>query len=212
MDFIDPKQILQTFGLLGISLVLAAETGLLIGFFLPGDTLLLSAGVFASQGLLQLPTLLPALCLAAIIGDNIGYTIGQKMGKKLFTKKDSLIFNDEYIKKSEAFYEKHGGKTIILARFIPIVRTFAPMIAGATDMKRQKFMLYNVVGALIWVNSITLLGYTLASRIPHLDKYILPVVGLAIVVSFAQPILHILQDKELREKWFALIFKKRRKN
>ncbi len=197
---LDVAQIVQAGGILLIAAIVFAESGLLIGFFLPGDTLLFTAGFFASQGQLNLGWLLFAIIMAAIIGDNVGYTIGRKTGHKIFKKQDGIFFRQEYIAKAEEFYEKHGGKTITIARFVPIVRTFAPVVAGVAKMDRRKFMAYNIAGAVIWGASLTLLGYYLGSRIPHIDKYVLPAVLLATIFTFAPPILHILKDAENRAR------------
>ncbi len=204
----DVAQIVQAGGILLIAAIVFAESGLLIGFFLPGDTLLFTAGFFASQGQLNLGWLLFAIIMAAIIGDNVGYTIGRKTGHKIFKKQDGIFFRQEYIAKAEEFYEKHGGKTITIARFVPIVRTFAPIVAGVGKMDRRKFMAYNIVGAVIWGASLTLLGYYLGSRIPHIDKYILPAVLIATIFTFASPILHILKDAENRAKIMASLKQK----
>lgn len=196
----DVEHIIQSGGLLVIGLIVFAESGLLIGFFLPGDTLLFAAGFFAAQGKLNLFSLLAVLIVAAIVGDNVGYTIGKHSGKRLFKKKDGLFFRHEYIERAEQFYEKHGGKTIILARFVPIVRTFAPMVAGMGNMNRRRFMLFNIVGAFLWSVSITLLGYWLGSKIPNIDKYILPVILLATIFTFSPPLIHVWRDRRKAAK------------
>ncbi|NBU33161.1 DedA family protein [bacterium] len=200
---IDPSHIIQAGGVLLVAFIVFAESGLLIGFFLPGDTLLFTAGFFASQGQLHLGWLLFAIVLAAIIGDNVGYTIGQKTGNKIFKKKDGIFFRQEYIVKAEEFYEKHGGKTITLARFLPIIRTFAPVVAGVGNMNRKKFMMFNIAGALLWGVSITLLGYYLGSKIPNIDKYLLPAVLIATVFTFAPPLIHVFKDAENRKKVYS---------
>ncbi len=145
-SFIDPESIIQSGGVLLVAAIVFAESGLLVGFFLPGDTLLFSAGFFAAQGKLPLGWLLIAIVLAAIIGDNVGYSIGKRTGHKIFKKKDGILFRQEYITRANAFYELHGGKTITLARFVPIVRTFAPVIAGVAHMDRRRFMFFNIIG------------------------------------------------------------------
>lgn len=195
----DIEHIIQSGGILIVSIIVFAESGLLIGFFLPGDTLLFGAGLAASQGELSLPLLIISVVTAAIVGDNVGYSIGRRMGPRLFTKKDGILFRQEYIELADKFYKKHGGKTIIVARFTPIVRTFAPVIAGATKMPRQKFMVYNVVGGILWGAGMPLLGYFVGNRIPGLDKYIeiviLGVVALSILLAF----WHVLKDKKTRQ-------------
>jgi membrane-associated protein len=194
------EHIIQSGGLLLIGLIVFAESGLLIGFFLPGDTLLFAAGFFASQGKLPLLWLLVVLVVAAVIGDNVGYTIGKHTGKRIFRKKDGVLFRHEYIMRAEEFYEKHGGKTIILARFVPIVRTFAPVVAGAGNMDRRRFMIFNIVGAVLWSVSVTMLGFWLGSKIPNIDKYILPVVLLATVFTFSPPLIHVWRDRRKAQR------------
>jgi membrane-associated protein len=207
---INPEHILQSGGVLLVAAIVFAESGLLIGFFLPGDTLLFTAGFFASQDKLPIAWLLIAVVAAAIIGDNVGYTVGRRMGHRIFKKKDGILFRAEYINQAEKFYERHGGKTITIARFVPVVRTFAPIVAGVGKMDRRKFMLFNVVGATVWGAGVTLLGYAFGSRIPNIDKYLLPVVGAAMLLTFCPPLVHILKDAETRSKLFAAILSKLR--
>ena len=201
----NPEHIIHSGGLLLIAIMVFAESGLLVGFFLPGDTLLFSAGFFASQGKLPLLPLLIFTVIAAVVGDNVGYYIGKKTGKHIFTKKDGILFKAEYIKDAQVFYEKHGGKTITLARFIPIVRTFAPVVAGVGEMEQKRFMAFNLVGATAWVVGIIMAGHYLGSRIPSIDKYLLPAVGLASLFTFAPAIYHIFKDPKTRAKlWTKL--------
>lgn len=188
-----------TLALIIVGAIIFSESGLLIGFFLPGDTLLFSAGLLASTGKINLILLILTTVIAAIIGDNVGYSIGQRTGKKIFTKKESLLFKREYIEKASMFYEKHGGKTIILARFTPIVRTFAPVVAGVGEMSRKRFMLYNFIGAVLWGVSMPLLGYYLGHRFPKLDHYIEYILVFAVVSSVLVSALHILKDKRNRQ-------------
>ncbi len=178
--------------------IVFAESGLLIGFFLPGDTLLLGAGILASQGNPPILWLIISIVIAAVVGDNVGYSIGRRTGHRIFKKKESILFQHEHIERAEKFYEKHGGKTIILARFIPIVRTFAPVVAGIGKMPRRRFMFYNVFGGMIWGAGVTLLGYWFGSRIPHLDEYIHLVLLLVIVSSVGLAGLHILREPDSR--------------
>ncbi|MCA9344784.1 VTT domain-containing protein, partial [Candidatus Saccharibacteria bacterium] len=178
----DIETIISAGGLLLIAGIIFAESGLLIGFFLPGDTLLFGAGLAASQGRFSLFWLIFWTALAAIIGDNVGYSIGRRAGPRIFKKKDGILFRQEYLQKSEKFYEDHGGKTIILARFTPIVRTFAPVVAGAGKMTRQRFLIFNIVGGILWTGGLSILGYFIGNRIPHLDKYIeLVIIGVMVV-------------------------------
>jgi len=141
MDFLDPATILQSGGLLIVGLFVFAESGLLVGFFLPGDTLLLTAGVFAAQGKISIVWLMIVTVIAAVSGDNVGYSIGRRTGHRIFKKKDGILFRAEYINRAENFYESHGGKTITLARFLPIIRTFAPVVAGVAKMDRKRFFI-----------------------------------------------------------------------
>lgn len=205
---INIEQLLQSGGVLLVAAMVFAESGLLIGFFLPGDTLLFTAGFFASQGKLSIGFLLIATVVSAIIGDNVGYSIGKRTGHRIFTKKDGVLFRAEYIKRAEEFYKNHGGKTITIARFVPIVRTFVPVIAGAAKMDRKRFMFFNVIGAMIWGVGVTMLGYLLGSRIPNIDKYLLPAVGLATLFTFGPPIIHILKDPKNRSNLWAAIKQK----
>jgi membrane-associated protein len=200
MSIFDPETIIQSGGLLLIGAIVFAESGLLIGFFLPGDTLLFSAGFFAAQDKLPILGLLAVIVFAAVLGDNVGYSIGHRTGKKIFKKEDGILFRKEYIQTAEEFYEKHGGKTITIARFVPIVRTFAPVVAGAAKMDRKRFMMFNIAGGLTWGLSITLLGYFLGNKIPNIDTYLLPIVLGAVILTAASPLIHILRDKKARTK------------
>ncbi|MEO8863278.1 MAG: DedA family protein [Candidatus Saccharimonadales bacterium] len=188
---LDPTHLIESGGLLLITAIIFAETGLLIGFFLPGDTLLLSAGIFAAQGKLSIGLTIFAVALASILGNVVGYHIGKKSGKKVFKKTDGILFKKEYIDKAEAFYESHGGKTILFARFIPIVRTFAAVVAGVAEMNFGIFMIYNVLGGILWGGGMTLLGYFVGSRIPNIEHFVLPVILLAMAASFAPMIYHL---------------------
>ncbi|MET1032992.1 MAG: VTT domain-containing protein [Candidatus Saccharimonadales bacterium] len=201
---IDPTHLLEgagvAAGLAILGAIIFAESGLLIGFFLPGDTLLFTAGFFAAQGQLPLAGVLLVIFFAAVIGDNVGYTIGKKSGPRLFKKKDGIIFRQEYIARAEAFYEKHGGKTIILARFVPVVRTFAPVVAGVGNMKHKKFFLYNIVGAAIWTGSVVMLGYWLGSLIDPkvMERWILLAITAATLLTLGPTLIHLLREKRLR--------------
>lgn len=192
-------------GLIAIGATVFAESGLLIGILLPGDTLLLGAGILASQGVLPLTPLIAIVIVAAIVGDNVGYSIGRRTGPRIFRKKDGIFFRQEHIEKAEKFYQEHGGKTIILARFVPIVRTFAPLVAGASKMPRERFMLFNVVGGVLWGGGVTLLGYLFGSRIPGLEHYITPTIIGVTILTFGTAIYHALHEKTTRDRlleWF----------
>lgn len=170
---------------------------MLVGFFLPGDTLLFGAGILAASGALPLWWTILAITVAAIAGDNIGYQIGKSLGPKLF-KKDSVVFRHDYIMKAETFYEKHGSKTMLLAHFVPLVRTFVPVTAGAARMNRKQYFAYDAIGCTAWAISATLIGYYLGAKVPGIDKYLEPVL-LGIILIFLIPtIVHILRDPKIR--------------
>lgn len=183
-----------------MSFIVFAESGLLVGFWLPGDTLLLGAGIIAAQGEINLFLLIFAVVLAAVIGDNLGYSIGKRTGHKIFNKEDGILFQKDHVQRAERFYEKHGGKTIILARFIPVVRTFAPLVAGVGKMDRKNFLMYNIIGALLWGAGVVLLGYWFGSKIPHLEQYIQYVLLAIIVLSFGSSLVHILREEKIRKR------------
>lgn len=201
----DINSLIQSGGILIVALIVFAESGLLVGFWLPGDTLLLGAGILASQGELPIVWLVLAIIAAAVIGDNVGYSIGRRAGHRIFKKEDGIFFQKEHVVRAEKFYEEHGGKTIILARFIPIVRTFAPLVAGVGKMSRQKFMLFNVVGGVLWGAGITLLGYWFGGKVPHLDEYIHYVLLAIVVLSLSASLFHILREEKIRKKLFQKI-------
>ena len=190
-DFIarlrDLPALVQWAGYVGLTLIIFAETGLLVGFFLPGDSLLVTAGLLCSQSDFGLDVWLLGLILtvAAIVGDTVGYAIGRNTGPRIFTRPDSLLFNRNHLLRAQQFYEKHGGKTIIIARFMPIVRTFAPVVAGVGQMRYRSFVFYNVIGGIAWIWSMLMIGYVLGSRFPavseHLEKVILLVIFLSIL-------------------------------
>ena len=170
---------------------------------MPGDSLLFAAGFLASQGFFNIAILCMVTFVAAVLGDNVGYWFGKKAGPRVFKKEDSLIFSKTNVEKSQAFYEKHGGKTIILARFIPVVRTFAPVIAGVGKMEYKKFLFYNLTGGVIWGIGVTALGYLLGNSIPDVDKYLIPIAALIIFVSIAPALWHLLRDQEKRAEYLA---------
>lgn len=198
---LDPTNLIASFGMLGIFLIVFAESGLLIGFFLPGDSLLFTAGLLASQGKfgLSFPLLLVGCFVAAFAGDQVGYTFGKRVGPALFRKPDSKLFKQEYVHRTELFFKKHGPKTIVLARFVPVVRTFAPIVAGIGKMHRKTFVVYNLVGALLWAVGVTSLGYILGSTIPGIDRYLLPIIAVIIVVSALPPTIEFLKMRRERK-------------
>jgi len=191
--------------LLIIGGIVFAESGLLVGFFLPGDTLLFTAGFFAAQGHIPLAMLLLVIFVAAVVGDNVGYTIGKRLGPRLFRKKDGIVFRQEYVQRAEQFYEKHGGKTIILARFVPVVRTFAPMVAGVGNMPRQRFIAFNIIGAALWTGTVVMLGYWLGSLVdPHtVEKFLVLAILLAMAITVGPTLWHLVSDKRVRAFLFG---------
>ncbi len=192
MSHIDPLELIRTFGYIGMFGIIFAETGLLVGFFLPGDTLLFTAGFLASQGKLNIWILFPICFIAAVVGNSIGYGIGAKAGPALFRRKNSTLFDPEHLHRASAFFDRHGGKAVVLARFIPIARTFVPVVAGAGNMPYSQFTLYNVVGAIPWTIGVTTLGYFLGHIVPDIDRYLLPVVLGAILVSILPTLIRFV--------------------
>ncbi len=180
---LSPEDLIRTFGTIGLIAIIFAESGLLIGFFLPGDSLLFTAGLLASQGKLNLAVILVGCFLAAFIGDQVGYAFGKKVGPSIFKRPDSRFFKHENVERAEEFFEHHGSKTIVLARFVPIVRTFAPIVAGVSSMRYRTFVMYNLVGAFAWSVGVILLGYWLGETVPNIDKYLLPIILGIIVLS-----------------------------
>jgi membrane-associated protein len=190
----DPKEIIENaspFGELLVMAIVFAETGLLIGFFLPGDSLLFTAGLLANDGKLNIAFLLVGVFVAAVVGDQVGYQFGKKAGPSIFRKPDARLFRQEYVEHTKNFFDRHGPKTIVIARFVPVVRTFAPVLAGVGEMKWKTFTIFNVVGALVWAVGVTLLGYALGSAIgaDNVDKYLYPIIAVIILASFIPPFL-----------------------
>ncbi len=180
-----------TFGYLALFLVVFLESGVVIGFFLPGDSLLFTAGLLAAQGQLNLLWVIVACFLGAIMGVQAGYWFGAKVGKKLYVQENSFWLRKEHLEKTHHYYAKHGRLTIILARFTPIVRTFAPIVAGIGAMPYGQFVTYNIIGGLLWAVGIPLLGYFLGSRVPNIDRYLLPIIGLIVVLSILPAAWHL---------------------
>ncbi len=184
LNFLDPEELLAAVGTIGLFAVIFAESGLLIGFFLPGDSLLFTAGLFAAQGKLNLPLILVGCFIAAVTGDQVGYAFGNRVGPALFRRPDSRLFKQEYVEKAQGYFDKYGSKTIVLARFVPVVRTFAPVVAGVGSMPYRTFLTFNILGGLLWAVGVTLLGYFLGEiKVveENLEIAILAIVGLSIV-------------------------------
>lgn len=186
--FTDPRSLIQALGLIGVIATVFLETGAFFGFFLPGDSLLFTAGFLASQGYFSFSILLIGTLIAAVAGDSVGYAFGKRIGPALFKREDSVFFNKKHIDRAQHFYDKYGKKTIVLARFMPIVRTFAPIVAGIGKMDYKTFLTYNILGGFLWTWLMLWLGYGLGSLIPDPDKYIIPAVLVIILVS-ASPAL-----------------------
>lgn len=210
---IEITDLIKAIGVIGVMAIIFAESGILVGFFLPGDTLLFAAGFLTSQNVMGIGVvpLILLLFISAVAGDSIGYMFGKKVGPKIFKKKDSIFFRQDYLNKAEEFYKQYGPVTIVLARFVPIVRTFAPIVGGAGKMKYQSFLIFNIIGGFLWTAGVVLLGYYAGaffeSQGINVDSLILPVVGLAMLATIASPIIHMLKDKQSRELMLSKIKK-----
>jgi len=191
----DVESLVRVGGLLALTAIVFTETGLLVGFFLPGDSLLVTAGIFAATGDLDLWTLNLALSLAAISGDSVGYGIGAKTGPMIFKREDSLFFHRKHLLTAKHFYEQYGGFTIFIARFIPILRTFAPVVAGVGKMHYGRFLAYNVCGGIFWVASMTLAGYFLGTMVPNIQEQIHVVIAVVIFLSLLPGIAKFAREK-----------------
>ena len=204
----------------GVCLIIFAETGLMVGFFLPGDSLLFTAGALTGLGVLHVDIILLSILffVAAVFGNSVGYLFGYKVGRKLFHKKDSRFFKKKYLDSAEKFYEKHGPAAVVLAQFMPIVRTFNPVVTGVSKMNYVKFITYNVFGALVWTFGFTLIGYFLFKTFGYLinpeniDLYIFPIIVLIVLLSLLPMVIHILRDKTRRQSAFNKITKVFRRN
>ncbi|MEO7904820.1 MAG: VTT domain-containing protein [Candidatus Saccharimonadales bacterium] len=202
VDLID---FIKYVSVIGVALVVFAESGLLIGFFLPGDSLLFTAVFLTHAGVLDINIHLLVLILfiAAVVGDSVGYAFGHKVGPRVFSRPNSRIFKQEYVRKAQEFYEQHGGKTIIIARFIPIIRTFAPVVAGAGKMHYQRFIAFNVIGGVLWAAGVTYAGYFLGAWFTkmgwQIDHVLLPIIALIIIISVLPPVIHIFKHKKNRD-------------
>ena len=207
---IDLIELVKTIGYAGIFFMIFAESGLFFGFFFPGDSLLFTAGFLASQNILDIKILLPLVVIGAIVGDSTGFWMGGKFAKWLMERRESFFFKKEYIERAHKFYAKYGGKALILARFVPAVRTFVPIVAGMADMEYKKFISYNVFGGLFWGAGMTLAGYYLGRLIPDVDKYLLPIIAVIIFASVLPGIIHMREDIKKfarRNKVFAYLLK-----
>lgn len=195
----DVTSIIQAFGIAGVTFIIFAESGLFFGFFLPGDSILFTAGVLASQGFANIAVLALCVWVAAVLGDTVGYWFGAKIGIKLFNKEKSFFFNKKHPERAHNFYLKYGAKAIVLARFVPAVRTFVPIMAGVGNMPYKKFISYNIIGGTIWSLGLTLAGYFLGRSISNVDNYILPIVVLIIIASFIPIILELVKSRRTKQ-------------
>ncbi|MER6086918.1 DedA family protein [Streptomyces bluensis] len=199
-SWLDPNYLLDTFGIWGLLLIVFAESGLLIGFFLPGDSLLFTAGMLITSKTLDFPLWLAVvlICVAAIIGDQVGYMFGKKVGPALFKRPDSRLFKQENVTKAHEFFEKHGPKSLVLARFVPIVRTFTPIIAGVSGMRYRTFLIYNIVGGILWGAGVTLLGSWLGS-IEFVRTNIEAILILIVFLSIVPIIIEFLKARKAKK-------------
>ena len=207
----DPHALLAAFGSLayvGLFAVIFAETGLFVGFFLPGDSLLFAAGLFSAlqtEPRLSLPLVIGICIAAAILGNLTGFLFGRRVGRRLYSRAESRFFKPEHLVAAERFYEKHGGKTIVLARFMPFIRTFAPIVAGASSMPASRFVAYTVVGGVLWGAGLPIAGYELGVRIPDIDRYLLPLVVLIVIVSLLPAIIGTVRaNQDSIRSWFGM--------
>ena len=195
----DLEELIRWGGYTTLAGIVFCETGIMLGFFLPGDSLLVTAGLFAAKGTLNIAWLNLILMVAAIAGDSVGYWIGSKGGRKLYARPDSRFFRRRHLLAARTFYEKHGGKTIVFARFMPIIRTFAPVVAGVGEMNYRRFVAYNIFGGIAWVFSMTMVGYVLGRSIPNLDRYIHLIIAVVIFLSLLPGFIHYWKEKKARE-------------
>lgn len=217
---VDLITFIQAVTIIGVAFVIFAESGLLIGFFLPGDSLLFTAGFLMYTGILDfnIHLAIPILFLAAVLGDSVGYTFGKRAGPRIFNKPDARLFKQSYMQRAQDFYLKHSAKTIVIARFIPIVRTFAPIVAGVGKMPYRRFLAFNLIGAFLWTAGITYAGYYLGKWFHsmgwEIDQILLPIIAIIILISVLPALIHIFKDKKTRDSFlknvklqFATIFR-----
>ena len=193
MTVFDVNSIIEAGGLILIAAIIFAESGMFIGFFFPGDSLLFAAGIFAAQGKLSIVSVIAVIIIAAICGDNLGYHIGKRYGRQLFKKKDGIFFRQEYVQRAEGFYEKYGDKMMLVAHFVPIVRTFAPPVAGVAKMNYKKYFVFDTIGIVGWAFSVTLLGYFFGHQIPHIDSYIMVAIAGIMLITLGPTFYHIIK-------------------
>jgi len=198
-------EVIIGFGYVGIAAAVFAETGLLVGFFLPGDSLLFTAGFLASQGIFRITVLIALCAIAAVVGDGVGYAFGARVGPRIFTREDSILFHRDHLDRARRFSERYGPKAIVFARFVPFARTFVPILAGVGAMRYARFLAYNVIGACLWAIGVPLIGYSLGRSIPGIDQYLFPIVLLIILLSVSPGIIHVLRNREDRARIIAIV-------
>ena len=205
----DLPKLITTMGYIGVFGMIFAESGLLMGFVFPGDSLLFTAGFLASQGIFNIWALIVLCFISAVVGDSVGYAFGKRVGSALFSKEDSLFFHKKNLERARVFYEKYGGKAIILARFMPLARTFAPILAGVGKMNYKHFIFYNIIGGALWSCGLSLLGYFLGSTIPDVDTYLFPILVVIIFVSLLPGIIHLIKSGAIK-LFFRSVFRKKK--
>lgn len=199
LQYLQPQHLIEAVGLAGIILVIFAESGLFFGFFLPGDSLLFTAGLIASQGTIDIWWLVIGCAVAAIVGDSVGYAFGKRVGPALFSREDSFFFHKKHAERARDFYERHGKKTIILARFVPIVRTFAPIVAGIGGMAYKTFLSFNIIGGLAWTFLLSLSGYFLGRAFPETERYLNLIIVSIIVLSLVPILIEWLRERRKKQ-------------
>lgn len=192
---VNMTDLIRAVGYIGVAAIIFAESGLLIGFFLPGDSLLFTAGLLAAQGVMDLRVLVPLCFGAAVVGDAVGYLFGQRVGRRLFQRADSVFFHLDHLVRAERFFARHGGKAVVLARFMPVVRTFTPIVAGAGAMPYRRFVIFNVLGALLWAVGVTVAGYLLGAAVPGIDRYLLPIVLVIGLASVSPGLVQLWRER-----------------
>lgn len=200
LNMLDPMVIIKAVGLIGILAIVFAESGLFFGFFFPGDSLLFTAGFLASQNFLDINILVWGSFICAVLGDSVGYWFGKKVGPKIFNKEDSIFFHKKHVERAQNFYNKYGNKTILLARFVPIVRTFAPIVAGVGQMKYKNFITFNLIGGFVWSFGMIYAGYFLGQIIPGVDKFIIPIILIIVVLSILPIIFEIIKSRSKKQE------------
>ena len=207
MGLFDPKHLIETFGTIGLILIIYAESGILLGLIFPGDSLLFTAGLLASQNKFGLNIFFIAggAFAAAVLGAQTGYWLGKRFGPAMFRRPDSRIFKQEYVDKSKEYFDRYGGKTVVIGRFVPFVRTLVPMLAGIGEMDLRQFTLFNVMGAALWAAGVSVAGYFLGKSIPNVDRYLLPIIFLIILISVIPPLIEIRRQRRASRQQGTLV-------